>query len=130
MDRTALHLELRNALELADELSRYVHAAGNDTVAGDLRALLTELEELEREVGRAHDVAIPPDAHVLHALVRSAAVLVERQDEVPIVRRARFADLIAALGRVVFALERPGESVPSKPVLGVLPLARVVPTIV
>jgi hypothetical protein len=127
MDRTALHLEIRNALELADELSRFEHDDGNDTVTGNLRALLASLDELERQVGRSHDVELFPDARVVHAVRRSIDGLEDRKDEIASARRLRFADLLGVGRRVVFALERPGEDVPSKPLLGVLPLARVVP---
>jgi hypothetical protein len=127
MDRTALHLEVRNALELADELSRFVHTAGNDTVAGNMRALLASLEELERQIGRKHDVAIMPDSQIVHAVHRSLDVLCDRRDEIDGDLRGRFAQLEAAGRRVCFALERPGEPVPSKALLGVLPVKRIVP---
>ncbi len=127
MDRTELHLEIRNALELADELSRFEHDGGNDTVTGNLRALLASLDELERQVGRSHDVALFPELRVVHAVRRSIDVLEDRKDEIRARLRLRFDELVACTRRVVFALERPGEQVPSKPLLGVLPLARAVP---
>lgn len=41
--------------------------------------------------------------------------------------RPRLGQLLAALDRIVFAESRPTEQIPAKPLLGVLPLARVVP---
>ena len=39
MDRTALHVEIRNAISISDELSRHEHALGEDELAGCLAGL-------------------------------------------------------------------------------------------
>jgi len=129
MDLTALHLEIRNALSLADELSRYEHALGNDELAGHLAALRTALDELERTYGRSHDAAdaSSPKPQTVDAIARAASVIRLRTDEIPVALRPRLASLVASIERVAFAIERPYAAVPSKPLLGMLPLARLVP---
>lgn len=129
MDRTALHLEIRNALSLSDELSRYEHALGNDELTAHLAALRSSLDELERGLGRTHDArqAEPPSPATVDGVARATSMLRVRRDEVPGPIRHRLAALCASAERVSFALARPYARVPSKPVLGGLPIARVVP---
>ncbi len=126
MDRTALHLEVRNALSLSDELSRHEHARGDQDFSAHLSALRTLFAELERDVGRFHDHALAaatgPAEHV-GVLVEG---LRERRPRIPLELRHRLVLLIAAAERVQRGLEAPWGPVPSKPVLG-LPLARIVP---
>ena len=50
MDVIALHLEVRNALSLADELGRHEHALGNDVLAGQLADSRRRLEELDAQI--------------------------------------------------------------------------------
>jgi hypothetical protein len=127
MDRIALHLEIRNALELSDELSRHEHARGDDELAGNLSALRSTLGELERVVGRTHASAAVPSPLLVDAARRSVSFLVLAADGMPAELRPRLGQLVSASDRVVFALERPSELVKSKPLLGTLPLARLIP---
>lgn len=127
MDRSALHLEIRNALVIADELARHEHALGKDELAGSLSALRSALCDLEREVGRSHDAPMSPDPAVVEAVERALGSLVIRRREVPRHLRARSEELLGSAERVSIALWDPDERVPSKPLLGRLPLARVVP---
>lgn len=127
MDPIALHLEIRNALSAADELGRYEHALGNDDLAGHLAALRTALDDLERIAGRTHEDAGAPPGEVLGSLERSIAFLTSRRDEIPSLLRPRFGALVAYGERILYAHRHPWGRVPSKPLLGVLPLARVIP---
>lgn len=123
MDSIALQTEVRTALSLSDELGRHEHALGNDSLAGHLAAVRSLLVGLERQAGRP---AAPSPADV-ERLDLAIAKLRERALEVPMPLRPRLGQLLAALDRIVFAEARPTEQVPAKPLLGVLPLARVVP---
>lgn len=127
MDAVALHLEVRNALSLADELSRHEHALGNDTFAGHLAAVRTTLAELEREVGRSHAGQGSPHGTLIESLERSLRILQERIEAFPASLRPRLGQLLASLERVVFAELWPSSPVPAKQVFGALPLKRVIP---
>lgn len=127
MDATALHLEIRNGLSLADELSRHEHALGNQTLAGQLAVAKTTLSELEREAGRSHRAAVIPSPAAVERLERSLRVIRDRSEEIPLVLRPRITMFMETVERIVFAEQRPSAAVPSKPLLGKLPLARVVP---
>ncbi len=127
MDRTALHLEIRNALSVADELSRHEHYLGEDELAGSLAALRSALADLERDVGRSHLDLSAPDATHVASVERSLQSLIIRRHDVPASLRRRTAEMLASAERVSVALWDPEERVPSKPVFGVLPLARVIP---
>jgi hypothetical protein len=127
MDRTALHLEIRNALSLSDELSRHEHARGDDALAGHLAALRSALGDLEREVGRDHDAELRPDPETVETVERAIEALFVRRANVPRALKSRLGTLLASAERVGIAISRPDERVPSKPVLGGLPLARVLP---
>jgi len=127
MDRTALHLEVRNALSVADELSRHEHFLGQDDLAGTLSALKSALAELEREVGRSHAFEGAPSPEVVEALERSLGSLTLRRGEFPRALKLRASTLLGSAERISIALWDPEERVPSKPILGALPIARVVP---
>jgi hypothetical protein len=127
MDAIALHLEVRNALSLADELGRHEHALGNDTLAGLLAATRTALSELERELGRSHEDRISPNPMLIERLERELRTLRERSEEIPAIQRPRFGQLLFSLERIVFAELRPSSPVPAKPLFGNLPLKRVIP---
>lgn len=127
MDAIALHLELRNALSLSDELGRYEHAFGQQTLAGQLAALRTTLAELEREAGRTHRYVHIPNPVLVWQLEHSLDAIRERAEEIPPELRPRIVMLMDAVERIIFAATRPASPIPSKPLLGVLPLARVVP---
>lgn len=126
MERIALHLEVRNALSLADELGRHEHALGNDELAGHLAALRSSLSELERRIGRSYAEDASPKPSVVEAIQNSVTTLRERREEIPRPYRLRFGRLVAAADRVVFGVLRPAAPVPSMPVLG-LPTRRLVP---
>jgi len=127
MDRTALHLEIRNAISISDELSRHEHALGEDELSGCLASLRGALCDLERDVGRSHEDASAPDAETVEAVERALQSLIIRRYEVPGSLRARTEQLLGSAERVSLALWDPTERVPSKPLLGKLPLARVIP---
>lgn len=132
MDRIALHLEIRNALSVADELSRHEHYLGNDELAGSLSALRSALGDLERDVGKSHIDLSAPDPVTVEGVERSLQSLIIRRHDVPRSLRARTEELLASTERVSFALWDPTERVPSKPLLGgggwpALPIRRVVP---
>lgn len=127
MDRTALHLELRNALSLADELGRYEHARGDDDLVAHLAALRTVLAELERDVGRgSYEQALSPVRTSAERVGGILGALRARRGRVPRELRSRVSQLVASAERVRRGMERPDGRVPSKPLLG-LPLARIVP---
>ena len=127
MDAFTLHLELRNALSLSDELGRHEHAIGNDSLAGQLAALRTALGELERDVGRSHERSVSPNPTLVERLERGLAVLRDRLEEIPAALRPRLGQLLASVERIIFVEVRPRSPIPSKPLLGVLPLGRVIP---
>jgi hypothetical protein len=127
MDRTALHLEVRNALSVADELSRHEHVLGQDDLAGGLAALRSALADLERDVGRSHADPTTPQPWVVESVERSLEALLIRRHDVPRQLRGRTEELIASAERVSVALWDPEAPVPAKPVMGRLPLARVIP---
>jgi len=127
MDATALHLELRNAITLSDELGRHEHALGDDDLAGHLAAVRTTLGELERLVGRSHERQVSPKPTLIDRLETSRRILRDRLEEIPVSLRLRVGELMASLERIIFAELRPSSPVPAKPVLGGLPLRRVVP---
>lgn len=126
MDRTALHLEVRNALSLSDELSRHEHARGDQDFAAHLMALRTLFSELERDVGRFHDRALAAETGPAEHVGLLVEGLRERRRRLPVELRHRLGLLVASAERVQRGLEKPTGRVPSKPVLG-LPLARIVP---
>jgi len=125
-----LHLETRNALSLSDELGRYEHALGNEELAAQLAALRTALSELERGLGRSHEpspTAATPSPATVEGVGRGAEALRSRRSELPVVLLPRLDALVASADRLVFGLSRPHAPVPSKPLLGILPIARVIP---
>lgn len=132
MDRTALHLEIRNALSVADELSRHEHYLGQDELAGSLSALRGALGDLERDIGKSHIDLSAPDPATVEGVERSLQALIIRRHDVPRSLRARTEELLASAERVSLALWDPTGRVPSKPLLGgggwpSLPLGRFVP---
>jgi len=127
MDRTALHLEIRNALSVADELSRHEHYLGHDELAGSLSALRCALGDLERDVGKSHADVSAPDPVTVESVERTLQSLIIRRRDVPRSLRARTEELLASAERVSIALWDPTGRVPSKPLFGALPIARVVP---
>lgn len=129
MDATALHLEIRNGLSLADELARHEHALGNQTLAAQLAAARTTLSELEREAGRSHRTQMIPSPAAVDRLDRSLRVIRDRSEEIPLTLRPRMTMFMECVERIVFAEQQPSAAVPSKRVLRSLPLARLVPQV-
>jgi hypothetical protein len=129
MDRIAIHLEIRNALELSDELRRHEHAAGDDELTAHLSGLLSALDELERDAGRSHSAAsFSPSPVLIDAARRSVSFVERAAGRAPARLHRRIELLVASVARVIYAVERPGEPVPAKPIAGgLLPLARLVP---
>jgi hypothetical protein len=128
MDATDFHREVRNVLALSDELSRHEHALGDDELAGHLGAARTALAALDRAAGRSHRRRIRANPADVGALARTVTLVRHRAGQVPEPLRARLAAWSAGIDRVVFAARRPTSSVPSKPLFGRLPLARLVPS--
>lgn len=126
MDRTALHLELRNALGLADELARHTHARGDDLVTGHVQGLATLLGELERHVGQSHEGVLVPRLDSARELDHKMAALVALRPRVPGELRRRLRVLLASSRRIARGVSWPGKDVPAKSLFS-LPLARVVP---
>lgn len=127
MDAIALHLELRNALSLADELGRHEHALGNQTLTAQLNATRTVLASLERDAGRSHESFLIPSPDLVERLDRSLSVIRDRSEEIPLTLRPRIVLLIEAIERIVFAEQSPAAQIPAKPLFGVLPLVRAIP---
>jgi hypothetical protein len=127
MEEAALHLEVRNAIALSDELGRHEHPLGNDTLAGHLAAVRTTLAELERDVGLTHAHHQYPLPTTVESIERSLCILRDRSEEVPMTLRPRLGQLMAMLERVMFAELRPSLPVPAKTVAGQLPIKRVIP---
>lgn len=127
MDAIALHLELRNALALADELSRHQHARGQQAFAAQLSAVRTTLAELERDAGRSHSMVHIPAPDQIARLNRSLGTIRDQADAIPVELRPRIVMLMDALERIAFAESRPATPVPAKKLFGALPLARVIP---
>jgi hypothetical protein len=127
MDANALHLELRNALSLADELSRHLHSLGQDGLAAQLNVVRTAISEREAEVGQSHLGLASASPLLIQRLTKSLEAIREESEAIPLVHRPRFAMLMDSLERIVFAEQHPLAPVPAKPVLGKLPLARKVP---
>jgi len=127
MERAALHLEIRNALELADELSRHEHFLGDDVLAGILVSLRGALSDLEREIGQSHDHGRAPEPETVEPFERALEALLIRRDATPKSLEGRMRKLVGSAERVSFALWEPDVRVPSKPLLDVLPIARAIP---
>jgi hypothetical protein len=127
MDRTSLHREIRNALSAADELSRHEHGMGDDDLAGSMAALRSALADLERDVGRSHEDDVAPDPDTVAFVERSLESLIVRRHQVPAALRSRTEQLLASAERISNALWDPTARVASKPLLGMLPIARLLP---
>jgi hypothetical protein len=131
MDAIAIHLEIRNAISLSDELARYAHENGNgagDNLAGQLAALRSLLSELERDVGRTHQHQIVANPASIERIQHVLDSVRDHVEEFQSALRPRFGLLLEAVDRIVFASMRPTSEVPAKSLLrGVLPLSRVLP---
>ncbi len=122
MERELIRREIRNALNVSDELSRHEHARHSGDISYVLSALRTMLQHLDRELGGegASDIGITGLARVVRRLARDAAHVSDES-------RPRFHVLLATLDRIEHGLRFPAKPVPSKPLLGLFPLARAVP---
>jgi hypothetical protein len=126
MDATDFHREVRNVLALSDELSRHEHALGHSELAGHLGAARTALAALDRAAGRSHRRRAHANPAVVGALARTVTLVRSRSSQFPEPLRGRLHAWTAGIDRVVFAARRPSSKVPSKPLFGMLPLARLV----
>jgi hypothetical protein len=130
MNAIALHREVRNAISLADELGRFEHALGNDELAGNLAAIRTVLDEIERDLGLSHaEVHVSPPLSV-EKLERGIRFFRGRMDEVIPTAREQFHDLVDALEAVLDAEERLSAGrLARRRMFGVVPLARLLPQV-
>jgi hypothetical protein len=127
MDANALHLELRNALSLADELSRHAYSAGNAELSTLLSVVRTAISEREVEVGQSHLGLASASPLLIQRITRSLAAIRDQSEAIPLVQRPRFTMLMESLERIVFAEQHPLAPVPAQPLFGKLPLARAIP---
>ena len=120
--------DVRDAINRADELSRSAHENRHEPVAQVLDSLRTALIHADEKLGGGHSIVpiIPEMARLLDELAGYT-------DRVGPDLRARYHEAIASFRTLVSNLERDLDSVspslelPAKPLLGVLPLARMIP---
>lgn len=128
MADTNVHAGVRRAIGEADELSRRAHEEHHETIAQALDSLRTALLHVDEAMGGGRSVvpAIPHLARILDDL----AGFVDRVG--PDVRSV-YHDAIGRFRGVVSDMERdldaiaPSLEIPSKPLFGALPVARIVP---
>ncbi|HVJ93177.1 MAG TPA: hypothetical protein VM580_25425 [Labilithrix sp.] len=129
MEPSALHLEVRNAIAISDELARHDHVLEGGILAGHFASVRMTLGELEREIGRSYAAPASARPTLIASLERSMQAFREHVEELPPYLRLRTGQLMASLERIVFAERRPSAPVPAKPMLGALPIERVVPQV-
>ncbi len=120
--------DVREAIYRADELSRSAHESQHEPIAQVLDGLRTALVHADRALGGGRSVLpIVPD------LVRMLDELAGFTDRIGPEVRARYHEAIesfralsARLGRDLDSVS-PSLELPAKPLLGALPLARVIP---
>jgi len=122
MEREQAQREIRNALNMSDELGRHAQARHSGDLPYVLAALRTTLDELDRQVG-GYGVERPH----LSELRRLFRQLGGQRNELGADLASRVATLVQSIERVQVALTHPDASVPSKRVLVGIPLARAVP---
>lgn len=124
----AVQESVRRAIMQADELSRRAHEERHEPIAQALDALRTALVHVEEALGGGRSaVPILPD---LERMIQDLTGFVDRVG--PEVRQVYHQGLVAFRG-VIRDLEgelasiAPSQEIPSRPLLGVLPLARLIP---
>lgn len=116
--------DIRDAITLAYGLQRHEHVQHNDFIAEELGDLEKELLRIEAELGAPHPPRIrldelEKDVESLEHLVKDVSPVVGAQIEALLDSVAKIEKRLARLG--------PSLEIPSKPLLGALPLARIVP---
>lgn len=120
--------DVREAINRADELSRSAHEAHHEPVAQVLDSLRTALIHADEALGGGRSI-VP----MVPELARLLDELAGYTDRVAPDLRTRYHESIASFRGLVTSLERELDSVspslelPSKPLFGVLPLARMIP---
>jgi hypothetical protein len=120
--------DVREAINRADELSRSAHENHHEPVAQVLDSLRTALMHADEALGGGRSILpmVPEMARLLDELAGYT-------DRVGPDLRASYHDAIASFRSLTERIERDLDSVspslelPAKPLLGVLPLARVIP---
>lgn len=120
--------DVREAINRADELSRSAHEHHHEKVAQLLDSLRTSLIHADEAIGGGRSVLpiVPDIARLLNELADFA-------DRVGPDLRVRYHESMDSFRSLMTSLERdldavsPSLELPSKPLLGVLPLARVIP---
>lgn len=119
---------VREAINYADELSRSAHESHHEPVAQALDSLRTALTRADEALGGGHSV-LP----ILPDLARILDELAAFTDKVGPDLRHRYHDSLQTFRRLLTEMERdldaisPSLELESKPLLGVLPLARMIP---
>lgn len=121
MEQAEIQRDVRSAISITYELLRHLHVQNKEHVAQALGELETELLRIEAKLGgdRADEVS----AEVLQPAIAQLEGLIE--DTGPIV-----GDQIKALLKSVERITKEltaSRKIPSRPLLGVLPLRRVIP---
>lgn len=123
-----VHEDVRVAINRADELSRSAHEAHHEPVAQALDSLRTALIHVDEALGGGHS-ALP----MVPELIRIVDDLASFSERVAPEVRTMYRDALVGFRGLVHQLERdleaiaPSLELPSKPLLGKLPLARVLP---
>jgi len=128
MSQMMMRKGVREALNHADELSRSAHESHHEPVAQALDSLRTALMHADEALGGGRSVLplLPEMAHILDELATFS-------DRVGPDLRNRYHDSIETFRSLLHAMERdldaiaPSLELESKPLFGVLPLARTIP---
>jgi hypothetical protein len=124
MNQEHIQRDIRSAIGMAYELLRHEHVLNRDYIADALGNLESELFRIEAKLGgpRANEI-VPAD---LRSRVTELEWLVEDAGEVI---GAQIGALLGSVRRIERRLRRflPSRQIPTRPLLGVLPVARVVP---
>jgi hypothetical protein len=124
MNDVDIQRDLRGAIAVAYELSRHEHVQNRELVASALREVEGELMRIEAELGGPEREHVAPGG-----LGRTLVELGWLVDDAGPVVAAQIRTLVGTVRGIAERLAWTGPTcdVPSRPLLGVLPLARVVP---
>lgn len=128
MAQMTMQRDVREAINHADELSRSAHEAHHEPIAQALDSLRTALVHADEALGGGHSV-LP----VLPEMARILEELANFTDRVGPELRERYNDSLQSFRHLLNEMERdldalaPSLELESKPLLGVLPLARAIP---